>query len=123
MEEPPAQPAANSPQGGFLATMKTPRPAQAAAASRALLSARQGASGEGAGPTGVGAQSNGGADNDKREPVLLILDSSLQAVPWESVPGLCDQRCALGSSSLRALSCAVREACCLRRGSRAQLST
>ncbi len=47
-------------------------------------------------------QGTGDADSSRREPVLLILDSSLQAVPWESVPGLRDQRCALGCQFVQA---------------------
>ena len=75
--------------------MKTPRPAKAAASS-AKPSAPQGAAAAAAGPTESAAQTTGDADSSRREPVLLILDSSLQAVPWESVPGLRDQRFALG---------------------------
>ncbi len=76
--------------------MKTPRPAKAAAASSVQPSGRRGAAAADGGPTESAAQSTGDANSSQREPVLLILDSSLQAVPWESVPGLRDQRFALG---------------------------
>ena len=36
------------------------------------------------------------APSVQRCPVVLILDDSLQSLPWESLPALCSQRC--GSS-------------------------
>ena len=102
-QEPPTQSAAASPAGGFLTTMKTPRPARGAAASRKEPTARQGAAGLLGAPADHAAESIQNAGDRQREPVLLILDSSLQALPWESAPGLRGQRCASTSYEARYL--------------------
>ena len=67
--------------------MATPRPARGRAPRDQPL-ARQGQDNDGAAAKPQQLQHS----VLEREPVLLILDSSLQAVPWESVPGMRRQR-------------------------------
>lgn len=68
------------------------------------LSARFGTLALGENPAGSGARGQGAAGSDnsargealERQPVLLVLDAELQALPWESLPGLRGQQCAPG---------------------------
>ena len=81
----------------------------AAAAQAPAKQTRGGAPSRRAGASRGGEASSGAAPSSPRGPVLLLLDSSLTALPWESMPGLAGQRISRAPSlGLLAVSLAAR---------------
>ena len=77
----------------FLEPMPTPAPSKRASTA-ASAAASAAVSVEGAPPPIEGSNTDQGRGVTAREAVLLVLDGQLQALSWESLPSLEQQRCA-----------------------------